>query len=895
VTGRRRAWRAHGLAAAGFGLLIGVCVFLAVAGPRADQALRTAALQQSLAAASPVARSVSGIIDDTGLTADLGQLPDARSLTGIGALLARNLGKDHLPLAGPADDWSALTTPVFTVASGLAPAVTGPLKNRFELVYRSGLGGNAAVAAGRLPTAAREAGGRATFEVAVSAATAARFGLRPGSRIRANAGIPVTLVVTAVLRPRGPSPTFWTADGLLTAPVQETINDNYPPIWVGGAFVGGGELPLFQQVFNRAAMNASWSFPLLTAAVTADSAAALSGALTRAVTQGGLVGNGAEPVSLTSPVAVVLADFVPADAAASSVLRLLAVSLAVIAVVVAALGSQLLARRRRGELAVLRARGASRAQTGARMLRWAAIPAVGGAAAGTALGIAVTPGHPDPLSWWLGGAILLTAVAAAPLIALWEQRAPGKRAASRPGGGGAGSPAGARSAWRRVAAELTLSAAAVAGVVALRQQGSGAFPSFAPVLVAVPVAIIVMRCYPFAVRGLLRLAGRQRGVAAFTGLARAARSSPGAVVPGIALVLALAVAAFGAGVRAAVTDGQAAQSWQQTGADALINAQLAYQPPTAAFARDVSAVPGVRHVALVSVTAGQSNGSQLPVAALPPGQYAALLAGAPLPAFPAAALATAPGGSGPVPALVTPAGAATLGPGAGEAAGIGQDATLTVGLQSVRIRIAGEIAGLAGVPGAPQVVLPASALSAGADAPPNVVLVTGPDIDAPRLNAVVRRDLPGATVTLRATVQAALSLAPLPRDEAAAIVAAEIAAAGLTLLVLLIMIGGAARARRSTGARLRVMGVSGRQARWAELAETLPLVVATAAGGVACAWALGPLIGPALKLSALTGGATVPVGARWAPLGAAAAGLLILTLLALAVEAVTSRNEEGPG
>jgi len=896
----RRAWRAHGTASAGFGLLIGVCVFLAVAGPRADQALRTTALRQSLAAASPVARSVSGSVDDTGLTADLGQLPDAGSLAAVGGQLEANLTKDRLPLAGPAGNWAGLTAPVAVVLSGLAPAVTGPLRNRFELAYHSGLGANAAVAAGRLPSVARAAGGAATFEVAVSAATAARLGLRPGSRIQASAGTPLTLVVTAVLRPRGPSPTFWTADDLLVAPVQETVNDNYPPIWVGGAFIGAAELPLFQQVFNRASMNAIWSFPLATGTVTADSAQALSGALTRVTTQAGLIGSGAEPVSLTSPVAGVLADFVPADAAASSVLRLLAVSLAVIAVVVVLLGSQLLTRRRRTELTVLRARGASRAQVALRALRAAAVPAACGAAAGTALAVAVTPGHADTLSWWLGGAILLTAVAAAPLIALREQGdergAPGKRHGPRGGGSGAGLAArlGGHGAWRRVAAELTLAAAAVAGVVVLRQQGSGALPSLAPVLVAVPVAIVVMRCYPFAVRGLLRLAGRRRGVAAFTGLARAARSSPGAVMPGIALVLALAVAAFGFLVRAAVTDGQAAQSWQQTGADALINAQLAFQPPSAAFARDVSAVPGVRHVALVSVTSGQADGSQVPVAALQPGQYAALLAGAPLPPFPAAALAaSAPGGTSPTPALVTPAGAAALGPGGGEVAGIGQDATLTVGLQSVRIRITGEIPGLAGIPGAPQVILPASALDAGADAPPNVVLVTGPDIDVPRLDAVVRGGLPGATVTLRATVQAALSRAPLPRDEAAAIVAAEIAAAGLTLLVLLIMIAGTAQARRPAVARLRVMGVTGRQARWAEVAETLPLVVATAAGGIACAWALGLLIGPALNLSALTGGATAPVGARWAPLGAAAAGLLILTLLALAVEAMTSRNEEG--
>lgn len=895
MTGLRRAWRAHGVASAGFGLLIGVCVVLAVAGPRADQALRTTALQQSLAAAPPVTRSVSGIIDDTGLDADLGGLPDAASLTAVGSYLAGNLAKDHLPLAGPADNWSALTAPVATVVSGLAPAVTGPLRNRLEVAYRGGLGANAVVAAGRLPSAARAAGGRATFEVAVSAATAARFGLRPGSRIQASAGTPVTLVVTAVLRPRGgSSPTFWTADGLLAAPVQETINGNYPPIWVGGAFVGAGELPLFQQVFNRASMNASWNFPLVTSAVTADNAQAVSNALTRAVTQGGLIGLGAEPVSLSSPAAAVLADFVPADESASSVLRLLAVSLAVIALVVVLLGSQLLARRRRGELTVLRARGASRAQVTLRTLRGTAIPAVGGAAAGTALAVALTPGHQDILSWWLGGAILATALAGAPLIVFVEQRAPGRRHGPRRGGWGP---------RQRVAAELALAAAAAAGVVALRQQGSGVFPSLAPVLVAVPVAIVVMRCYPFAVRGLLRLAGRRRGVAAFTGLARAARSSPGAVIPGIALVLALAVTAFGAAVRAAVAGGQAAQSWQQTGADALINAQLAYQPPSAAVVRDVSAVPGVRHVALVSVTSGQAGGFQLPVAALQPGQYAALLAGAPLPPFPAAALASrapAPDGTSPVPVLVTPAGAAALGPGAGQVAGIGQEATLAIGLQSVRIRIAGEIAGLAGIPGAPQVVLPASVLGTGADAPPNVVLVTGQDIDAARLAAVVRRDLPGATVTLRAAVQAALARAPLPRDEAAAIVAAEIAAAGLALLVLLIMIAGAARARRSTVTRLRVLGVSSRQARLAELAETLPLVVATAAGGVACAWALGPLIGPALHLSALTGGATAGVGARWGPLGAAAAGLLVLTLLALLAEAMTirneeSRNEEAPG
>jgi putative ABC transport system permease protein len=367
------------------------------------------------------------------------------------------------------------------------------------------------------------------------------------------------------------------------------------------------------------------------------------------------------------------------------------------------------------------------------------------------------------------------------------------------------------------------------------------------------------------------------------------------VVPGIALVLALAVASFGVLVRDAVADGQAAGSWQQTGADTLINAQLAYQPPSAAFARAMSALPGVQHVALVSAVQGSVSGTQLQVAALQPAQYAALVAGTPLPSFPAAALTAAPGSGGVVPVLVTPAGGAAIGPGFGQVARIGDETTLMVGLQSIRVRITGEITGLPGIPGTPQLVLPASALRSGAHAAPNVVLVTGPGANSTALKAVVRRDLPGATVTLRAAAQAALARQPLPHDESMAITAAEAAAAGLTLLVLLIMIADAAWARRSTVVRLRVMGASTRQARWAELAETLPLVVATAAGGVACAWALGPLIGPALNLSALTGGATVPVGARWAPLGAAAAGLLILTLVALALQAMLSRNEEEPG
>jgi putative ABC transport system permease protein len=905
-----RAWRGHGPASSGFGLLVLGCVFLAVAGPRADLALRTRALQQSLNTATPVARSVYGTMDDTGFNADLGELPSAKPLATVGTLLRSNLMRDRLPLAGAADDWSGLASSFFTVSSGLARAVSGPPPPQLELVYRQPLARYATVVAGQLPATARLSGNHGTFEVAVTSATAARFGLHPGSRIQAQAGTGITLVVTGIVRPAQTNAAFWSADPALAAPALTGST----PYWAGAAMVGAAELPLIQQLLDRASITVSWDFPLATGSITADNAATLSGELGRAVSLGGLFSAGTGlfsarttlPATVTSGLTALLGNFIPADQSASTVLRLLAVSLAVIAIAVVLLGGQLMARRRRGELSLLGARGASRTQVTLLALRAAAVGALGGAAAGTALAIAATPGHQDTLSWWLGGATLLAALACPPAIIWWEQRKPGTPALAREADG-EGGPTSRRAAWRRVAAEVTLIAVAVAGIVVLRQQSAGAYSSLAPVLVAVPAAIVVMRCYPLAVRGLLRLAGLRPGVAAFTGLARAAQGSPGTLMPGFALVLALTVAAFGVMVRDAVTVGQTMVSWQQTGADAAVNAQLAYQAPGPAAVRAISAVPGVRHVALATFTSGSVPTAQwpVPVLAVSPAQYAALVADTPLGAFPAGELADAGNGStgGAVPALATPAAVADLG-------GV---RTLEVAQQTVHITVKEEIPGIAGISGgtpaalngaigAPGeqtdgilIVLPSWALAgrAASEVKPNLVLVAGADLDGPRLEAVIRTDLPGATVALRSTAAAALANSPLPRDEYLAIVAGSVAAAGLTMLVLLIAVAGAARSRRATIARLRMMGASIRQARWIELAETLPLVVAAAAGGVVCAWALGPLIGPALNLSAFTGGGvTVPVGARWAPLAAAAGGLVVLTLLALAVEAATSRNKE---
>ena len=139
---------------------------------------------------------------------------------------------------------------------------------------------------------------------------------------------------------------------------------------------------------------------------------------------------------------------------------------------------------------------------------------------------------------------------------------------------------------------------AIGGLVVLRNQGlssgnSGLYTSAAPVLVAIPVAVVLLRCYPLLARELARIAGLSRGVVAFVGLARATRTPPGTVLPAFALVLVLAMVAFPDMVSTSVTRSQVAASWQQVGADAIIQAPPGQVIPPA-LQGQISSVPGRR-------------------------------------------------------------------------------------------------------------------------------------------------------------------------------------------------------------------------------------------------------------------------------------------------------------
>ena len=205
---------------------------------------------------------------------------------------------------------------------------------------------------------------------------------------------------------------------------------------------------------------------------------------------------------------------------------------------------------------------------------------------------------------------------------------------------------------RRPVAELTATAAAVAGLVVLHAEGLPADGStnplltLAPTLLAIPVVIVVLRLYPLAVRGLLRLAARGSGATAFLALARAARTSLASLLPALSLVLALSLAAFAGMLSDGIAAGEVTSSWQTAGADVMISTGANGNEIPPATLKALAAVHGVRMVTPVWLTSWQTlDGKMIEVAAVPPESYARLVATTPFPRFPVAKVGTASGGA----------------------------------------------------------------------------------------------------------------------------------------------------------------------------------------------------------------------------------------------------------
>jgi putative ABC transport system permease protein len=866
-------------------LLVLTCTFVAVAVPRATLGYRTAVLQQTFADAPAVQKTVLADGDLSGL----GEAPlSPARMEKARVQLAAGLRRAGLPLAEPTSrwQWSGLATGTIPVSGATAPALRHMAQPVLKLLYRSTLASQAVLVTGSLPTTLKRRAGSATFQVAVTTATAARLGVHVGSRLRI-AG--QTLVVTGIVRPASPASAFWTVDPVAAAPRLTQLGIDAAPFLSTAAFVGPAEVQAAQAYLSAAPLHVLWSFPLDLRSVTADQAAGLQRELQAtsylpvAGTMSSRMANatgqvGTFVVTFSNGLTVILPSFVATDDAVQRALSLLFVSLAVIAAVVVLLGARLVTVHRDREYTMMRARGASLRQLALVALRGGAATVLPAAAIAVAAAVAVTPGPASRLSWWLAGAITAVALAGPPVLAAWRHRT--RRDAAH-----AGSAAQSRrrlAAARRWVADVTLVCAAVGGLVILRQQGLpppgsiDPFTAAAPVLVAIPAALLVMRGYPLVLRRLTRVTGRRRGVVMIVGLARGSAAAQAGVLPAFALVLAFAVAAFAGMARSAVAAANVAASWQTAGADATITAPEVGPGITPAAQRAIAGVPGVQRTTAVAVTTATSGqGLNLPVAVVDPRRYAALTAATPLPPFPAAALARPGAPQARVPVLISDA-----------ARGILQNgSSLYAAGRTIRVQVAGRLGSFVSVTsGGVAAVLPQWAL--GAQAPPATAMaVVGQHLDTAALAATAHRAVPGSQVALRSRVLAGIAGAPLPHGGFVTFAQGAAAAAGLSLLVLALSLVLSARSREMTLARLATMGLGPAQSRRITIVETLPAILAATVGGAACALALVPLVGPSVNLAAFTGTpVVVPLHANLVTIAAIAAGLVALAWVTLTVQ-----------
>jgi putative ABC transport system permease protein len=906
---------------------------IAVAGPRALAAARNLALHQQLATVGSLDTGIAVTTQWTSFRSQpASQLPPEQ-LAAVSRSLARGI---HPPVDSPAGlRWAAITMPGLTITDP-PPGTIVDLPPVAEVTYLTGLVRNTRLVSGSLPGAgpAIPPGQHRpdlTLAAAVTAAVAARFHLRPGSELVAGpfqAGDPgVILRITGVVTPVSPAAAIWQSDPVLATP-QIVGRQPHPLYWAAGFFIGPGELTAAQATESGATITGTWFYPLDLTSLTAAGLPPLLAGINAMTTSNvaARVQAAAGPAQMTSVgiaanLGNALSGFSAQQQAVAAIDSLLIVGLVVAGLFLLLVCAQLAADTHEGELALLRARGASSRQLGARMLARTSCLTAPALAVGAVLSVLLVPGGGTADSLLFGGIVAAVALLAPAAITAWRHRRARptggqardrELAAARPAGdrvrevtatGGrlAGSPRLRR--LRRAVGELTVVAAAAAALVVLRQRGTATgadvFLSASPVLVAAAAGLLVARAYPALVRGLLAMASRSRGLVGFLGVATAARSRLGVMLPALALVLTMTLAAFGALITGSVTAGQTAASWQQVGADVLIQARGGATIP-AAGERAVAAAAGIHRTAAVytaqsgspfaatlswpRATGGDPSAgpSSVGLVVADPPRYAALAAATPWPGFPAALLARPrmTGGIRAVPVLAAEGTAVGRNPGVLELDGI-----------RVPVVVVGRIGVTPAMPaGGSFVVLPAWAAARFPSIHgPATLLATGTPADLPALRAAVARTMPGSQLTVRRQVLADLAGSPALHASTRLAVLAYGAAAALTVVALLFGFAVSARGRELLITRMSALGMTDRQARALAVADTVPLLAVAIAGMLVAVAVLALAAGPALDLSVFTNSVVaVPVRPGLAALAVPVAAAVAVMLLLVAAERALS-------
>lgn len=582
-----------------------------------------------------------------------------------------------------------------------------------------------------------------------------------------------------------------------------------------------------------------------------------------------------------------LADFDRQAAATRAVIAVVAAGLIGTGAGLIILAAQLALDRRRGEVSLLRARGASAVGLAGRFLAEAAAVVLPAAAVGWLLHTPL-PGRPDPeLLPGIGAMPLAVAVAAllaVPVTVAVDRMVAERRRGAAPAGGGRGELRRFRPAPARLTAEVLVVLLAGLGVWLLQQRGVGQagidpYLSAVPILVAVAAGLLALRLYPWPLRLFGAVAARRRGAVGFLGFARAGRAAPVTALPLVVLVLAVGLGGFAGAVYASVSAARDTAAVQVVGADLRVSGEALTDQSAAA----VSDVPGVAAVASLRrdgrVYNSQSTQVQAVVLTVDAPGYQQVLAGIGASQRLPEAVVSARPGAGPVPVLA--GGAITE--------EYGTDLTVQVGRNEFAADVVGGVGDLPDlIDGERWILVPESALAepVGVDE----LLIAGADADPDTVLAAVGGDPESLALATRSGYRAGLDASEFNRGLTLALTAGTAGAAlgGLLAVGLALLVQGAARGHSLSV--LRTLGLSSRQARGLLLVELVPVTLLAVAAGAAAGALLPVLLAPSLGLTRFTDGVPIPAGLDVRTAGLLAGLLAVFVVGGAIAEAAVNRR-----
>ncbi|MFD3310119.1 FtsX-like permease family protein [Streptomyces sp. NPDC058694] len=799
------------------------------------------------------------------------------------------------------------------------------LPAQMSLAAQSGLAEHSRPSAGRLPRAEDTVtAGTREVEAAVTTETAERLNIEVGSVIHVP-GVqrdPLAVRITGIVVPRDPEGAYWTTQPLLRTPslIRPPTQGGEPETyWLGALLLPPAAAPVLLGTPGEPARY--WLLTPDPAALTAHDLSRLGSAVASLESGPGLVKVRASTdadTGVSTDLDEVLASYADLRSGVRPLVSVAAFGTGAVAVVVLLMAGRLTADRRRTELALLRARGASLRGLTRRLLTETAVVALPAGALGLAGALLLVPYGRASYAVGAALAVTLLACAALPLRALAAHRVVGVHGARE-------DLASVRPSRRRTIAELTLLVLASAAVLALRSRGtsgtsdesldSGAsgdlgssgdqLVAMAPVLIGVIAALVLVRLYPLPLRWLARPAGRLRGAIGHLSLARAGRTSVSTVLPLLALLTALTTAAFGGSVLAGVADARDRAAVLNLGADARVEAEAALP---ATLQDRVRSTPGVREVTPLSIAYEAKPGAgveSVPLAGVDPEGYARLAERTGLGAFPAGELKASPSGGSAKPGA---GGSAKPGDDSGSAkaplpalassAVADRYGTHPFSLRlsdgsdvTVRITLVRDLT--PALPGTDFLIVDRAGLGTVA-ARPTTLLVTGDQVSGAALRKAVAADAgegagagaaARADVRLRSEERAQYVDSPLQSGAERVYAAAVAAGSGYAVLALLLALVRAAPERAALLARLRTMGLTRSQGRRLLVLEALPQALLAAAGGVLTGWAAVRLLAPGIDLTSIalaTPGGAPPTGTAALHTDPASLFLPALTVLLLA-------------